>query len=148
MDILAFDGEARIMSAPLRPIGAIALASTLLASGLGVGLPANIAFAADCLTAPNSTAPSNSHWYYRTDRTQQRKCWYLRANTDSSEQKAVQVAREVPAESSSRTVPQGGKYSLASFKEFMTQHGGGNLSDEDVKKLYVEFLEWSRHANN
>jgi hypothetical protein len=59
----------------------------------------------------------------------------------------VQVAREAPAENSSRSVPQGSKYSLASFKEFMAQHGGANLSDEDVKKLYAEFLEWSR-ANN
>jgi hypothetical protein len=60
----------------------------------------------------------------------------------------VQVAREAPAENSTRSVSQGGKYSLASFKEFMAEHGGANLSDEDVKKLYAEFLEWSRHANN
>jgi hypothetical protein len=58
----------------LRPFGALAFASVLLASGLAVGVPANTALAVDCLTAPNSSAPPNSHWYYRTDRTQQRKC--------------------------------------------------------------------------
>ena len=54
------------MPAQLRPIRTIAFAS-FLASGLGVSVPAKIAFAADCLTAPSSAAPPNSHWYYRTD---------------------------------------------------------------------------------
>ena len=62
------------MSAQLRPIGAIAFASACLALGLGVGAPADTAFAVECLTSPNSRAPSNGHWYYRTDRTQERKC--------------------------------------------------------------------------
>jgi hypothetical protein len=120
----------------------------LLASGLEVGLPAKTAFATDCLIAPNSPAPLNGHWYYRTDRMQQRKCWYLRADSEPSEQGAVQVAREASSENPSRSVSQAGKYSLASFKEFMAQHGGTKLSDEDVKKLYVEFLKWSGRANN
>lgn len=135
------------MLPPVRPIGIIALASTLLASGLTVGLPANVAFALDCLAAPNSSAPPNGHWYYRTDRTEQRKCWYLRANTESSEQGAEQVARAALPENSSRPVA-AGKDSLASFKEYMTQRGGAKLSDEDVKKLYVEFLEWRRRVSN
>lgn len=33
--------------------------------------------AAACNAAPKSTAPQGSHWYYRTDRALQRKCWYL-----------------------------------------------------------------------
>ena len=136
------------MSPPVRPIGTIALASTLLASGLQVGSPANIAFAADCLAAPNSPAPPNGHWYYRTDWADQRKCWYLRTNSESSEQKAVQVELEAPLENSSRSMSQAGKYSLASFKQFMAQHGGAKLSDQEVEKLYAEFLEWSRRANN
>ena len=136
------------MLQPVRPIGALVLASTLLASVLEVGLPGNIALAVDCLTAPNSPAPPNGHWYYRTDRTEQRKCWYLRGNTESSEQNALQVAREAPPENSPRSVSASGKYSLARFKEFMAQHGGATLSDDEVKKLYVEFLEWSRRANN
>jgi hypothetical protein len=31
----------------------------------------------DCVTAPNRQAPQGSHWYYRLDRTNHRKCWYL-----------------------------------------------------------------------
>jgi len=30
-----------------------------------------------CLTAPNAPAPRDQHWYYRTDRTTNRQCWYL-----------------------------------------------------------------------
>src|SRR6266849_5817086 len=85
------DGEAGTMSAQLRPIGTIAFASAFLTSVLGVSVPANIAFAVDCLTAPNSAAPPNSHWYYRTDRTQERKCWHLRTDNGPSEQGAVQT---------------------------------------------------------
>ena len=53
------------MPAQLLPIGTIAFPS-FLASGLGVSVAAKIAFAADCLTAPSSAAPPNSHWYYRS----------------------------------------------------------------------------------
>jgi hypothetical protein len=81
------------MSAQLRPIATIAFASALLA----FGVPANIAFAVDCLTAPNSPAPPNGHWYYRTDRAQERKCWHLQTDNDQSEQGIVQTAREAPA---------------------------------------------------
>jgi hypothetical protein len=41
-----------------------------------------------------------------------------------------------------------GPYSLADFKNFMAQRGGGKLSDQDVEKLYAEFLEWRRRAKN
>ena len=39
-----------------RPVGSIALVATLLASGVGIGVPANIARADHCLSAPNSLA--------------------------------------------------------------------------------------------
>jgi len=66
------------MSAQRRPIGTIAFAGAFLASSLALGVPANIAFAVDCLTAPNSPAPANSHWHYRT--AQDRKCWHLQTD--------------------------------------------------------------------
>ncbi len=131
------------MSAQLRPIGTIAFASALLALGLGVGVPANTAFAVDCLTAPNSPAPPNGHWYYRTDRTQDRKCWHIQTSNGSSEQGAVQTAREAPAKPS-QSVAAGGPYAGSGFKDSAPQRGGAKLSDEDVEKLYAEFLEWKR----
>jgi hypothetical protein len=134
------------MSAQLRPIGTIAFASALLALGFGVGVPANIAFAVDCLTAPNSPAPPNGHWYYRTDRTQERKCWHLQTDNGQSQDGAVQIAREAPAKTS-QSVAAGGPYAGPGFKDSVVQHRGAKLS-EDVDKLYAEFLEWKRRAKN
>jgi hypothetical protein len=135
------------MSAQLRPIGTIAFASAFLTSVLGVSVPANIAFAVDCLTAPNSPAPPNSHWYYRTDRTQEHKCWHLRTDNGPSEQGTVQAVREAPAKPS-QSVAAGGPYAGPGFKDFVAEHGGAKLSDQDVEKLYAEFLEWKRRAKN
>jgi hypothetical protein len=87
-------GEA-IMSGEIRPpIGTIVAVATLLAWGADVGLPTTIARAADCLTAPYFSAPEGSHWYYQTDRATQRKCWFLRAKNQSSQQPAEQAASE------------------------------------------------------
>jgi mono/diheme cytochrome c family protein len=125
-----------------RSISAITFACAFL--GLIISVPINTAFAVDCLSAPDSSAPPNSHWYYRTDRTQQRKCWYLRADSQSSEQGAAQVAREAPPAKSSQTTSAAGPYSLASFKDFLAQQGRAKLSEQEIEKLYAQFLEWSR----
>jgi hypothetical protein len=67
------------------PMGPIALVATLLLCGIGTVAVANTARATDdCLTAPNSPTPEGSHWYYRLDQANERKCWYLRA-TDSAQ---------------------------------------------------------------
>jgi hypothetical protein len=138
--------ESRTMPAQLRPIGTIAFAS-FLASVLGVSVPAKIAFAVDCLTAPKSSAPPNSHWYYRTDRTQDRKCWYLQTDRGPSEQRAVQAVRAAPAKPL-QSVAAGGQIEGPGFKDSVAQPGGAKPSDQDVEKLYAEFLEWQRRAKN
>ena len=78
------------MSAQItRPTGIMAIAFLLLVWGSVLSVPGNSAFAGDCVPAPNSPAPADSHWYYRTDRTQQRQCWYLRAANEPSQPVAV-----------------------------------------------------------
>jgi hypothetical protein len=72
-----------------RPIGSIALVATLLVSGVGIGVPTNMARAERCLSAPNSLAPQGSHWYYQLDWATQRKCWYLRALGPPAQQAAA-----------------------------------------------------------
>jgi hypothetical protein len=130
-------------------IGIIAFASyTLLASGLILSVPANSAFAGDCLPAPNSPAPANSHWHYRTDRTQQRQCWYLRFANEPPQQGAVPTALDTALATPSQSVTAATPYSLASFKDFMAQRGGAKLSNQEVEKLYAAFLEWNRRAKN
>ena len=61
-----------------RPIASIPLVATLLVLGVGISVPANIARADHCLSAPNSLAPQGTHWYYQLDWATQRKCWYMR----------------------------------------------------------------------
>jgi hypothetical protein len=103
------DGGAIMMSARIRrPIGSVAFVSALLVSTFAAGPRAGTAEAADCLIAPTSSAPPNSHWYYRTDRATQRKCWYLRAINDPPQQGTLKTAQAGPAAND---------HSFASFKE-------------------------------
>jgi hypothetical protein len=77
-----------------RLVGLTGLVAPLLLSGEGVGFAApNTARADESLTAPNSPAPQGSHWYYRLDRTNQRKCWHL-APGHAAQQAAAQAASE------------------------------------------------------
>jgi hypothetical protein len=122
--------------------------AALLTSAFGIGVPSNSARAVDCLTTPNSAASQNDHWYYRTDRAKQRKCWYLRSANRPSQRVAVQTAREAPPAKSLQSVPAASPHSGASFRDFMANHGGANLSDKDLEELYAQFLEWSRRAKN
>jgi hypothetical protein len=55
----------------------------------------------------------------------------------------VQTAREATGKPS-QSVAAGGPYAGPGFKDFVAQRGGAKLSDEDVEKLYAEFLEWKR----
>jgi hypothetical protein len=72
-----------------RPFPSIALVATLLIAGVSVTARPTTARADDCLTAPNSPAPQGTHWYYRSDRATQRKCWYVRAPGQPAQQVAA-----------------------------------------------------------
>ena len=53
----------------------------VLFATLAVTLAVGAANAADdCVTAPSGDAPQGSHWYYRTNRATNTKCWYLGQN--------------------------------------------------------------------
>src|SRR5215204_2920355 len=82
-------------------IGSIApamFAALLLASAVPL-LPSHAARAAaadDCLAAPKSQAPQGRHWYYRVDRVNGRKCWYLGVAGTKTRQAAPQEAQAAP----------------------------------------------------
>ncbi len=42
----------------------------------------------------------------------------------------------------------GTQTSLAKFKEFMANNGRANISEEELEKMYVRFLEWNRRVKN
>jgi hypothetical protein len=126
-----------------RPIGPIAFVVVILLSALGVGLSAGTARAANCLAAPNGPLPQGGHWYYRTDRATQRKCWSLRAAGSPPQQVATRAMSEAPAARPPGSTAAPDQRSFASFKEFMAHHGGANLSEKDLEKLYAQFLQWN-----
>ncbi len=126
-----------------RPIGSVAFVAVVLLSGLNVGLSASTARAADCVAAPNAPAPQGSHWYYRTDRAKQRKCWSLRAAGSAPQHVAARLISEAPPARPLPATPASNQHSFASFKEFMAHHGGANLSEKELEKLYAQFLEWN-----
>jgi hypothetical protein len=57
----------------------IALLVSVLVAGVAFAATSLSAAPADdeCLAKPKGPAPAGKHWYYQTDRTIQRKCWYL-----------------------------------------------------------------------
>ncbi len=64
----------------------------------------------NCLPVPNAPAPPGSHWYYRTDRVKQIKCWYLRTEGQAIQKPAAQERPEMdvatgPAATPSKTTP-------------------------------------------
>jgi hypothetical protein len=85
-----------------KQIASIVKATLLVGAGLFIpglsGLPAGAA--AECLLAPSGLSPQGQHWYYRFDRINQRKCWYLRAPTQAVRRAEPNVTPSVepPAE--------------------------------------------------
>lgn len=47
--------------------------------------------AAECIARPDNTPPQGEHWYYRTDRTTNRKCWFLGPEGTNVQKSATQV---------------------------------------------------------
>ena len=74
-----------------RLVGLIVFVVTLVVSDTDVGMP-NTARTDDCLTVPNSSAPQGTHWYYHVDRTNQRKCWYVRATSQPAQTQTTSEA--------------------------------------------------------
>jgi hypothetical protein len=95
------------MSRPIpRALALSALIPTLFMSGVGLAVPATTGRADDCLAAPNSAAPQGSHWFYKLDRATKRKCWYVRAPSQTAQQ-ATAPAKKSPGTSFATPVPSG-----------------------------------------
>jgi hypothetical protein len=108
------DGSEKIM-ARCRP------AATIL-HGVAFLLAFNgLANAAECLGAPNRTSPEGQHWFYRTDRDNNRKCWYLRGR-DAETTGSTPTAQSAPTRPDPPTA--------------------SSLSEAEKTKLFQEFLRW------
>jgi hypothetical protein len=100
----------------------VSMIGATLAIGAGAG---SAVAAAECLTEPNRDPPPGSHWYYRGDRTNDRKCWYLRAlpaGTAAASASAAEAPRPAVGQAAQRR--------------------RAPLSESDEAALYLEFLRW------
>jgi hypothetical protein len=100
------------------------ISAGMIGAALAIGGSPAVA-AAECLTEPNRDPPPGSHWYYRGDRTNDRKCWYLRA-LPAGTAEAPASAAEAPRPVTGQTV----------------QRGRRSLSESEEAALYLEFLRW------
>jgi hypothetical protein len=57
----------------------------------------------ECKTKPGPSAPSGSHWYYRINRTDQRRCWFLGPEAAKVRSQGRETASNVS--SPTRTLP-------------------------------------------
>jgi hypothetical protein len=85
-----------IMRLSLRMAAFIAAILTVLVAEALLAGRARLA-ADDCITKPDAAPPSGHHWYYRTDRTTQRQCWYLRPEAEKARADAHQPAAAAQA---------------------------------------------------
>jgi hypothetical protein len=64
----------------------------VLLIGLAFALSDQAAAADECATKPDGVAPQGSHWYYRTDRSNGKKCWFLGPESAKAQLPARQAA--------------------------------------------------------
>jgi hypothetical protein len=58
-----------------------------------------------CLTAPKGLTPAGGHWRYRIDRATKRQCWYLREESDETEQAQPQKSAPAPSAAATDSAP-------------------------------------------
>jgi len=63
----------------------LAVAAGLFATATALGPGSSLA-AGDCFAQPNRQPAAGGHWYYRSDRINNRKCWYLVAPATTTPQ--------------------------------------------------------------
>lgn len=81
------------------PPAIAALATAVSVSVFSLSPLGNPASAAEtCLGAPKSPPPAGQHWYYQTDRTLQRKCWYLAAKNGDRPSVKAEKPQAPPAD--------------------------------------------------
>jgi hypothetical protein len=124
------------------PVAAVGMIGAALSPGTAWAAP-------ECLAEPSRDPPAGMHWYYRYDRVNDRKCWYMRTLIGAPEASGVEPPRIVlrtpevpraaihpaPAVEAPRAT-----FRPASLPE--TQRRRQPMSESDEAALYLEFLRW------
>src|SRR4051812_38676107 len=93
----------RHLGSVLPSVVAVCTATLFTPAFMTLGNPAHAI--GDCVAAPGSSTPQGSHWYYRTDRATQRKCWYLGSQNPTVQDAASRTVPQAPGAADSGTSP-------------------------------------------
>ena len=100
--------------------------------------------AEDCITEPNHAAAPGGHWYYRVDRVNQRKCWYV----GHAGMKVVRAGSRRPSPLQSRPRSQhsiAGRFDSTGVLTSEThQQLTPKLDPASRDALFDEFLRWQK----
>jgi hypothetical protein len=101
----------------------------LLSLALSCAVSARGVHAAPCNAKPNSPAPEGQHWYYRTDRTFGRKCWFLGPETVNDQKGAAQASRRPASDAAAQPAAQ-----QSAHRQTMAQAPGEAETDSSTGK--------------
>jgi hypothetical protein len=120
------------------------LACFLIPNGVALAAPDSggaAATANECLSAPKkSETPPGGHWYYRTDRTTKRKCWFLGEASSKASRSAARTAAAKPSRSEAadpdaarKKADPAPKNSPQSFDDARAEMTGAEPASDDEK---------------
>jgi hypothetical protein len=117
--------------------------------------PGTASAAPECLIEPNRDPPDGLHWYYRYDRVNDRKCWYMRTVIGTVEAPVAdpralfrpgpEVPRAATRPTPAAEPPRAG-FRPASLPE--VQRRRQPMSESDEAALYLEFLRWKEQQRS
>jgi hypothetical protein len=106
-------------------------------------LPSSGVFAADdCLAEPKLQAGESGHWYFHTDRTTNRKCWYL-------DHRGIDVSHGAsPAPTPGPRVAEFTTTPAEKIQEKRPDQRAAILDQAGRDALFQEFMRWQDRTGN
>ena len=83
----------------------------------------------ECLATPDRAPQDGQHWYFRTDRATQQKCWYVRGRDAETTGAIAGPARSADAGAAAAPPADARRQAAAP-------------SERDQKALFQDFLRW------
>jgi len=116
--------------------------------------PGPAAAADDCAAKPNGVPPQGFHWYYQTDRVNNRKCWRQLRVSETGAAIIPPAAKASQASARMQEVPRAPQVAAKpvtegrAFFDPKPARGTSSLTEAQRDALFQEFLEWERTRRN
>lgn len=142
---------------PMLPKFAVGATTAAMWGALCIAMmPSGPAAAADdCAAKPGAPPPQGFHWYYQTDRVNNRRCWRLLRVSETgapilpptarSSQASARMPQEAPTAFMTAVKPSTDARAIPDSKP---ARAASSLSEAQRDVLFQEFLEWERMRRN